>query len=83
MRFVLEVRSMLNRSIDYCRLQIIAVRWQNDMNYRLLFQNNLEKALAEYPLTPEEKRVITEWHKLPGNELEARINKGVIFTLGK
>ncbi len=80
---MLEVHSMLNRSIDYCRLQIIAVRWQNDMNYRLLFKNNLEKALAEYPLTLEEKRVITEWHKLPGNELEARINKGVIFTISK
>jgi hypothetical protein len=74
---------MINRSIDHCRLQIIAVRWQNDMNYRLLFHNNLEKALAEYPLTPEEKRVISEWHKLPGNELEARINKGVIFSLSK
>lgn len=74
---------MLNRSIDYCRLQIIAVRWQNDMNYRQLFQNNLEKALAEYPLTPEEKRVIVEWHNLPGNELEALINKGAIFTLSK
>lgn len=72
---------MINRSIDYCRLQIIAVRWQNDMNYRLLFQNNLEKALAEYPLTLEEKRVIAEWHKLPGTELEAMINKGSLFFM--
>lgn len=72
---------MINRSIDYCRLQIIAVRWQNDMNYRLLFQNNLEKALAEYPLTPEEKHVIMEWHKLPGSELEAMINKGILFLM--
>ena len=72
---------MINRSIDHCRLQIIAVRWQNDMNYRLLFQNNLEKALAEYPLTPEEKRIVSEWHKLPGSELEAMINKGVLLFM--
>lgn len=72
---------MAVRPVDYCRLQIIAVRWQNDMNYRITFHENLEKALSEYPLTAEEKRIIEQWHDLPGNELEARINKGLIFPV--